>query len=225
MRKHGEYHPGMKTDRFYDIFPEQFEVKTADRVDNVNTRIDPKWVGIWMMVVFYELLKKLPNQWVHLPAGSACNDIAPNELLSDVPIHYPQRQNNLCLPKSLASTLFYLELEDEAKGIDSVSGQYDQLPLRVADDLIKKHMKEHAPVVGIGQFFGKTFKNETGNRKRNTKPPMEIKDLLTNFTIYPTMVIPMGGDKSVGHAVCVVDDLIFDSTQKTVLKLYKEPLD
>ena len=54
---------------------------------------------------------------------------------------------------------------------------------------------------------------------------MKIEDLLTNLTIFPTMVIPMGGDKSVGHAVCVVDDLIFDSTQKFALKLCKDSLD
>ena len=84
--------PGMKLDRFYDINPERFEVKTADRVDNVNTRIDPKWVGIWMTVVFYKLLKKLPNQWVHLPAGSACKEIALNELVLSVKVNYQQHQ-------------------------------------------------------------------------------------------------------------------------------------
>ena len=39
------------------------------------------------------------------------------------------------------------------------------------------------------------------------------------------MVVPQGKDDSVGHAVCVVDDLIFDSTQKYALKLTKESLD
>ena len=54
---------------------------------------------------------------------------------------------------------------------------------------------------------------------------MSIDDLVENKTIYPTIVVPQGEDKSVGHAVCVVDDFIFDSTQKYVMKLTKESLD
>ena len=54
---------------------------------------------------------------------------------------------------------------------------------------------------------------------------MTINDLVNNKTQFPTVVIPMGKDESVGHAVCVVDDLIFDSAQKTALKLCKDSLD
>ena len=48
---------------------------------------------------------------------------------------------------------------------------------------------------------------------------------MKNKTIYPTLVIPSGNDGSTGHAVCVVDDLIFDSTQENALKLCRESLD
>ena len=54
---------------------------------------------------------------------------------------------------------------------------------------------------------------------------LTIKDLVKNKTIYPTLVIPSGNDGSTGHAVCVVDDLIFDSTQENALKLCRESLD
>ena len=44
-------------------------------------------------------------------------------------------------------------------------------------------------------------------------------------TEFPTVVIPLGLNKSCKHAICVVDDLIFDSTQARALKLTKESLD
>jgi hypothetical protein len=38
-------------------------------------------------------------------------------------------------------------------------------------------------------------------------------------------VIPKGKDKSVNHAMCAIDDLIFDSTQCLALKLTHSTLD
>jgi hypothetical protein len=45
------------------------------------------------------------------------------------------------------------------------------------------------------------------------------------LTIYPTVLVLVGNDGSVNHAVTVVDDLIFDSTQEFALKLTMESLD
>ena len=44
-------------------------------------------------------------------------------------------------------------------------------------------------------------------------------------TIFPTIVVPEGRNDDDGHAITVVDDLIFDSTQKHALKLYRESLE
>jgi hypothetical protein len=38
-------------------------------------------------------------------------------------------------------------------------------------------------------------------------------------------VIPLGGDGGIGHAITIVGDLIFDSTQTHALKLGKNTLD
>ena len=43
---------------------------------------------------------------------------------------------------------------------------------------------------------------------------MTIEELVNKKTIYPNLVIPFGNDGSTGHAICVADDLIIDSTQK-----------
>ena len=39
------------------------------------------------------------------------------------------------------------------------------------------------------------------------------------------LVIPLGGDGGVGHAITIVGNLIFDSTQTRALKLGKKALD
>ena len=49
--------------------------------------------------------------------------------------------------------------------------------------------------------------------------------MLNSSIIYPLIVILVGNDGSMNHAVTVVDDLIFDSTQTYALKKTKESLD
>ena len=53
---------------------------------------------------------------------------------------------------------------------------------------------------------------------------MSVKDLLSNPSPHPTIVIPRGKDLSVTHAFCVIDNLIFDSTQKFALNSVRSPL-
>ena len=54
---------------------------------------------------------------------------------------------------------------------------------------------------------------------------MTDEQLVYNKTIYPTLVVPIGNDGSTGHAISIVDDLIFDSTKENALKLCRESLD
>ena len=118
-----------------------------------------------------------------------------------------------------------MSLDGVAKNINDCSEKYDQLSLKPAYHEVKKDMEAHVPIIGIPQHFGHTFRTKSNNRKRKKTTDMTINDLVNSKTEFPTVVIPMGDDKSVGHAVCVVDDLIFDSTQKTALKLCKDSLD
>ena len=47
---------------------------------------------------------------------------------------------------------------------------------------------------------------------------MTLAEITTVPSPYPTLVIPFGSDSSLNHAICVVDDLIFNSTQSHALK-------
>jgi hypothetical protein len=49
--------------------------------------------------------------------------------------------------------------------------------------------------------------------------------IINKLSIYPTVIVLVGNDGSVNHAVTVVDDLIFDSTQAFAMKLTKESFD
>ena len=56
-------------------------------------------------------------------------------------------------------------------------------------------------------------------KRKKQKAKLFVETICPQLTPYPTVVIPMGKDGSISHAVCVVDDLIFDSTQRSALKL------
>ena len=64
-----------------------------------------------------------------------------------------------------------------------------------------------------------------GSYKKRNKRNLSIKDLCKKITTYPIVVVPLGKDKSISHAVCVIDDLIFDSTQAFAFQLRRKSLD
>ena len=67
------------------------QVKMKSKEEDIIRGINPRWVGFWMNVIFYELVKKLPLQWVHVPSGNASDKIAPAKLQVDALVRYPQK--------------------------------------------------------------------------------------------------------------------------------------
>ena len=72
---------------------------------------------------------------------------------------------------------------------------------------------------------GKKRNNKACVNPYDKKDKLSIKDLIKNNPSHPLLVIPRGNDCGVGHAVCMIDDLIFDATQEKALKLSKESFD
>jgi hypothetical protein len=66
------------------------------------------------------------------------------------------------------------------------------------------------------------FNERRTKRLINWLLPDQLVELLTP---YPTLVVPVGWDGSMSHAVTVVDDLIFDSTQTHAFKLTRQSID
>jgi hypothetical protein len=77
-------------------------------------------------------------------------------------------------------------------------------------------MKEVLPEFGQCMVFNKGH----GHSRKN----LSMADLIRCRTSHLTVVYPKGNDGSVDHAVCVVDDLIFDARFSHALKLCDDTL-
>ena len=58
-----------------------------------------------------------------------------------------------------------------------------------------------------------------------TSCQIDLEDLINHKTLFSTIVVPLGMDGSANHACCIVDDLIFDATEDTALKLLRSSFD
>jgi hypothetical protein len=93
-------------------------------------------------------------------------------------------------------------LQLEALELAACATLAKSMPDNEAIHCLSKHMKETVPSIGVGFVFNSSHKQ--------TKRVLMMQDLLQKPTIYPNMVIPLGRDGSASHAICVVDNLIFD---------------
>jgi hypothetical protein len=80
-------------------------------------------------------------------------------------------------------------------------------------------MQEVLPEVGQCRIF-----NKRHGQRRKTNVVLTVNDLVRCKTPYLTLVSPEGVDGSADHAVCVVDDIVFDARLSHALKLCDETL-
>ena len=169
---------------------------------------------------------RVPRLWIHVPIGDAReeDDKADDNLLSKVRVKYHQFSFDLCLIKGLASGLLYMDLHHEASCLINKCNMPVDPGLCHLVKKVKKHMLDYAKPIGIGIDYNSTKQfGKLSKRKRERK--ITLEEIIKEKSPYPYLVIPMGKDDGVNHAVCVVDDLIFDSTQHFVLKLCHESFD
>jgi hypothetical protein len=152
-------------------------------------------------------------KWIYVPVGDARQDKKPpSDLVTNFPVHYTQKNHNTCLSKSVASALHHLNKKQIASVVSSMATKYIYTPVdeqlnklgsiaqeNDCDLLMTKWMTRKR----VGKF---DLKTETSHR-------------------WALVVIPLGGDGGIGHAITIVGDLIFDSTQSHALKLGKHSLD
>jgi len=194
--------------------PEHYNARIYKRkkfVDDPNNPLPVDWVQDNFVDNFWGGLRTNPGKWVTVPLGHPKLDIAPKELLSNVECKYQQKEEQYCLVFALASALHYVGMVEAAQKLVSIADNTTNMNMEDQINVIKAHMVECAPSIGHFEAFGQL--------KKRKKKMLKFDDIIQNRTAYPTIVIPVGGDYSTNHAVCVVDDLIFDSTQKFALKL------
>ena len=76
-------------------------------------------------------------------------------------------------------------------------------------------MASYLPSVGQS----KSFNVHMSNYRRNE---LSLEQLCEDKMPFVTVVVPQMKNGNLNHAFCVIDDLIFDSTQSYAMKLIKE---
>jgi hypothetical protein len=163
-----------------------------------------------------------PEVWFPVPIGNSrpAKEKASEKLLvRKVPIHYEQFNRDHCLINGVASCLHYCGEEKAAVKLHHQALQFENLPRDLAIKKLKVAMLQCVPCIGDCTIFN------VRNAKKRTIKNLSIEDLITTRTRFPTIIIPLGNDGSYNHAVVVIDDIIFYSTQEFALKLCRESLD
>ena len=216
------YHPPREATEDRVATRDYFNGRFATKLDNGQfgtiSAVNPEWVEYVFSPVFVEIVKKGVRNWWPIPLGNAriTKDVAPSHLMTKIRLKYTQNDRNQCL--FTASALHYVGLIVEATVFSMKAPTVEYVSGDVAILELKKVMKQVAPVIGDCVVYNKLNRRRKINR-------LTLDEILGTKTEFPTVVIPLGLDKSCTHAICVVDDLIFDSTQSRALKLTKESLD
>jgi hypothetical protein len=183
-------------------------------------QLSPEWVEYVFNLVFTQLVRRFPGTWFRVPIGSAMIELDPSaDLYTNVHVTYRQRENDYCLPYSVASCLQYMNHDEVGRAITEKASEWCGMPGGMVLDAVRKHMMEHLPCEGQAVVF-----NKKKSRHHHTIH-LSRSELVNERTPFLTLIRPVGKDGSSDHAVCVVDDLIFDSRLAYALKLCEESLD
>ena len=164
--------------------------------------------------------RKHASIWVGCSVGDARDDcFPPKDVTTKVPLLYPQHNESYCLTHSLASALFYCGFKEEASILVSQDKIFSTFHFDEAISNLLGLMENLVPTIGRATIFGRRTK--THDRKLRE---LSFDSLYKNLTPYPTLIIPVTSDGLMSHAICAVDDLLFDSIASCALKLNEESL-
>jgi hypothetical protein len=80
---------------------------------------------------------------------------------------------------------------------------------------VTEFMEISVPVIGRATKY---MKRSAKKRKR----PLTLQQVIDSFSPFPLLVVPRTSEGVINHALCVVDDLVFDSITHKALKLCPE---
>jgi hypothetical protein len=183
-------------------------------------RLNPDWMAERFDAKFLRMVRTASSRrgaymkWIYVPVGDAReeDDKAPSDLVTTIPVQYTQKNRDTCLFKSLASALHHLKKKQVASVISSMATKYMYAPLDEQLNELGSVAQEKDNELLVTKWM---------TRKRVAN--LDLKTELSNQ--WALVVIPIGGDGGIGHAITIVGDLIFDSTQTHALTLGKKALD
>jgi hypothetical protein len=111
----------------------------------------------------------------------------------------------------VASCLQYMNHDGVGHAITEKASEWCGMPGGMVLDTVRKHMMEHLPCEDQATVF-----NKKKSRHHQTIH-LSRSELVNERMSFLTLIRPVGKDGSSDHAVCVVDDLSFDSRLAYVL--------
>lgn len=162
--------------------------------------------------------KECEGDWVgNTPGDAGIHDTTPPKHLTTKIKTLPQGNNHYCFTYSLASALLYCKFPLAGKILPTQAILFSDHHFDQAVSELIGFMVNIAPTIDRPTVFGR-------RTKRGFVRSLSWDDVFSKLTPYPTLIIPVLPDGSSPHAICVVDDLIFDSITTRALKLCQESL-
>ena len=188
----------------------------GNKKDKVITPLNPDWVEDVFTRKFVNFVMRAARissvpvkTWIDVPVGQAREDDAPPPSLeTDILVKYMQGQHNTCLYRGFASALHHLGDTVLAHTIAVKSTEYTELPAAEQLNRLCQEVESRYQVI-----------------KYMTKKKASSIDILRVRNRHATVIIPLAGDGGVQHAITVVGDILFDSTQTHALVLSQATLD
>ena len=176
---------------------------------------------------FLYCLQQDPKKWKHVPPGRNDNKEM-EDVLTYVTSKFVQEGNErTCLFKSLASAIYYVfehkkgqkELKAVASCIARPKKSIKSADFKAQLDWIKKILFSNPDLFETRERVLVSHKKSAAVTFYN---PLEMSKTYDRTL---TILVPVGTDKCNLHAVCLVDNLVFDSSLKHPMKLLKKSLD
>ena len=157
----------------------------------------------------------------------------PKQYYSKVPIKYQQGQDYVCLGYSLASCFYYLGDIELANILFSKSKYIYKIGPEKSKEFIKNLVTNYIQIKmkNINMYEGTYICGiPSMNKKKFLKKNIQSNIQNTGCNLYkarehPVLIMFCPEQGACNHCVTIVDDLIFDASQKFAVKLSKDALD
>ena len=126
---------------------------------------------------------------------------------------FPQGCQWVCLPYCLANALYYTGLRREAGRLTSEGYKYAHSYRHVALHALQMWMSTNVKSMGRAE----TFPRE--------KKPLSVAQLLAWRDTFPKVALLADAEGESNHAICLIDDLIFDSSCHNAVAANAESLE
>ena len=193
---------------------------TRQGQENVD-QINPLWVEDVFEMTFVYMVQKLAPKIVSVPIGNSVLSTEPLPKYLKIPnvqTPYKQEDTDFCLAYCVASGLRHIGFARKAKELSQQAAKYANMPGRAALLEIAKDVQKLCPVIGHYEAFNV-------RRRGKSMRTMTKEALISHKSPYLTLVLPIAKDGSTDHAICVVDDIIYDARVEHGLKLKMATLD